>query len=57
MGNIECSQSADTINTKNRLTRQSGSTPVVGRIYATRNVEVPVRSMFVFQGKVEAHAH
>jgi hypothetical protein len=55
MGNIECSQSADTINTKNRLTRQSGSTPVVGRIYATRNVEVPGRSMFVFQGKVEAH--
>ncbi len=55
MGNIQCSQSADTINTKNRLTRQSGSTPVVGRIYATRNVEVPGRSMFVFQGKVEAH--
>ena len=32
IGNIECSQSADTINTKNRLTRQSGSTPVVGQL-------------------------
>lgn len=54
LGNNKCCDHAGTVNTQAGRTCKPASAPVVGRIFAARNVKTSGRSMFVFEGKVKA---